>query len=161
MLDITDELDPDPENQFAAQLRSGYSFICSCAACRPDTKRAEASDERRARIHQLVEEITPGNSAWRKPSYEKMKECLEVVEKVRLDIYRAQILFYGGTLLLQLGDITHFLRWMKRAKEEYRRFEGETSPTFKAIKTTSGRALRVEVQAAPGTIAFILPSKML
>ncbi|KAK0462307.1 uncharacterized protein EV420DRAFT_1477055 [Desarmillaria tabescens] len=211
MLDITEEPDPDPENQFVgifpllsranhdctpnshyffnfssftgeframrdipqgdevtiaythvlaprgarqAQLRSGYSFICSCAACHLDAKQAEASDERRARIHQLVEEITPGNSAWRKPSYERMTECLNMVEKERLDIYRAQILFYGGTLLLQQGDITHFLQWMKRAKEEYRRFEGEMSPTFKAIKTTSGLALRVEAQAATNDISI-------
>ncbi|KAK0213433.1 SET domain-containing protein [Desarmillaria ectypa] len=193
MLDITEEPDPNPENQFVgifpllsranhdctpnshyffnfssftgefratrnilrgdevtisythvlapralrqAHLRGNYSFICSCVACCLDTKQAEASDERRAQIYQLVEEITPGSSALQKPSYEKMKECLKVVEKERLDIYRAQMLFYGGTLLLQRGDITHFLQWMKRAKEEYLRMEGETSPAFKAVRTT-------------------------
>ncbi len=59
-----------------------------------------------------------------------------MVEKERLDIYRAQILFYGGTLLLQQGDVAHFLQWMKIAKEEYLRMEGEASPTFKAVSTT-------------------------
>ncbi|KAK0207470.1 hypothetical protein IW262DRAFT_533858 [Armillaria fumosa] len=193
MLDITEEPDPDPDNQFVgifpllsranhdctpnshyffnfssftgefratrdiprgdevtisytyvlapraarqAHLRNDYSFICSCEACRLDTKNTEASDDRRAKIDQLVEEITPGSSVWRKPSYEKMKECLKMVEKERLDIFRAQILFYGGTLLLQQGDVTHFVQWMKRAKEEYLRMEGETSPAFKAVSTT-------------------------
>ncbi|KAG7439751.1 SET domain-containing protein, partial [Guyanagaster necrorhizus] len=116
-----------PRSARQAHLRSCYSFICSCAVCGLDAKKAEASDERRARIHQLVEELTPGSSVQRKPSYDKIKDCLKMVEKERLDVYRAQILFYGGTLLLQQGDVTHFLQWMRRAEEEYLRIEGEAS----------------------------------
>ncbi|PBK95085.1 hypothetical protein ARMGADRAFT_1028512 [Armillaria gallica] len=48
-------------------------------AWRLDTKNAKTSDNRRAKIYELIEEI---HTRWRKPSYEKMKDCSKMVEKL-------------------------------------------------------------------------------
>ncbi|KAK0184139.1 hypothetical protein F5146DRAFT_1006825 [Armillaria mellea] len=171
MLDITEEPDPDPDNQFVGIFpllsranhdctpNSHYffnfsSFTGEFRATRDIPQGEEVTisytyhaGSTRRMPKPLTTDARKSISWWKKShpgvlrggslSYERMKDCLKMVEKERLDIYRTQILFYGGTLLLQQGDVTHFLQWMKRAKEEYLRMEGEASPTFKAVSTTT------------------------
>lgn len=117
-----------PRRERQESLQSLFAFRCHCETC--EAPRADESDDRRARLANLVARIeTPDASV----PLSMLQEGLQWSTKERLWAKYAQVLFYGSACLMVRLDLVNGFEWARRARAEYLKLEGPQSATVKTI----------------------------
>ena len=129
----------EPRAVRKAHVREHYFFECACAACSLVGDEQRASDRRRKTVSDMLERLkTVGGTPHPSLKDVALRELYEVAgmaEEEGLPLHKAQILFYGSSvLLMRRAEARVVMQLLEEARNGYRLAEGEKS--FNVHNTT-------------------------
>ncbi|KAI0676224.1 SET domain-containing protein [Trametes maxima] len=100
------------------RLKRLFRFDCQCAACSQEGDQLRASDQRRATLAQLYDEIAQyGNAP--ATGLRKVKEALRLLAEEGLFTRRASFYYDAFQFCVSVSDTKNAKAWAKKAWEEY------------------------------------------